>query len=166
MNFKRCHICYFGTPKGYWEGIPICEECLSHRMEITEEMRNSKEGEKLLELPKMKPESEWKWWQQVARERAYEMMDALKDRLNAEMLESDELREKIQSQAEKCVNIRKSLLRLRYGFARMCHLFFKKYYPNSKDEMFWWRTMNHFIFKLDKYGKFTENITNGSTDKD
>ena len=99
MNFKRCHICYFGKPMGEFEWLPICEECLSHRMEITEEMRYRKEGEtpKFLELPKMKPESEWKWWQQVARERAFEMMDALHDRLNAGIEENINLRHKLKA---------------------------------------------------------------------
>lgn len=158
MNFKRCHICYFGKPMGEFEGLPICEECLSHRMEITEEMRYRKEGEtpKFLELPKMKPESEWKWWQQVARERAFEMMDALHDRLNAGIEENINLRHKLK--ACNVLRIRNflSLLRLRVGFAKMVHLFFKKYYPNSKDEKYWFNIMHNFIFKYERYKKATE----------
>lgn len=39
---------------------------------------------------------------------------------------------------------RKKLLRLRWGFARLNYLFFKKYYPNSRDVQYWKKVMTKF----------------------
>ena len=82
LDKNRCHICFFGTAMGKWCGTPICKECLSHRIEITEDMKKRKPGEKIskpsfFRPPKLKEDSEWEWWQQKARLDAYEYLEHL-----------------------------------------------------------------------------------------
>ena len=74
-SVRHCGICFFGKPEGQFEGIPICRECLSHRMEVTDDMflPRPKNGPVYIDIPKMRPDSEWRWWKREARRRAYEM---------------------------------------------------------------------------------------------
>ena len=74
-SVRHCGICFFGKPEGQYEGIPICRECLSHRMELTDDMflPRPKDGPVYIDIPKMRPDSEWRWWKREARRRAYEM---------------------------------------------------------------------------------------------
>lgn len=85
MNTKRCQICWTGRTIGEFMGIPMCLECLSHRFEIDKDkLKDWEERPHLSEvevfnvmenIPKLKSESEWNWWQGVARLRAYEILD-------------------------------------------------------------------------------------------
>lgn len=160
IKFKnRCGICYFGKPRGEWMGVPICKECLSHRIVITEEMeRNDFKNEDLkrIELPTLKSESEWAWWQSVARETAFNALDNLADRLNAEIKDSCELRHRYSALQYVFIQQRRSLLRLRVGFANMCELFFANWVKSQKDAKFWSRVKHNILFKYDKYVKHTE----------
>lgn len=157
-EFKnRCGICYFGKPRGEWQGVPICKECLSHRIVITEEME--KNGDlKRIEIPTLKSESEWAWWQSVARESAFNALDDLVDGLSAEVAENCELRHRYTALQYVFIQQRRSLLRLRVGFANMCELFFTNWVKNPKDAKFWSRVKHNLIFKYDKYVKHTEGF--------
>lgn len=157
---NRCGICYFGKPVGEWQAVPICKECLSHRIVITEEMERTNfyvDCERI-EIPTLKPESEWAWWQSVARERVFDALDHLADRLNTEVAENSELRHRYTALQYVFIQQRRSLLRLRIGFANMCELFFTNWVKSPKDSKFWFRVKNKLIFKYDKYVKHTEGF--------
>ena len=81
---NRCGICYFGKPMGEFRGTPICEECLSHRIVVTDEMRNRKQGTTpdRIDIPVMKSQSEWEWWQEQTRKAVFNALDAANERLN------------------------------------------------------------------------------------
>lgn len=68
---------------------------------------------------------------------------------------ADEIRRDIEY-AERRVRMeeRKKLLRLRWGFARLNYLFFKKYFPLSKDEFYWQRVTMKFRNRLDLMEKY------------
>jgi len=161
MNTKRCQICWAGTSVGQFMGIPMCLECLSHRFEIDPEtldkwQHESVDESKVLKmmayLPKLKPESEWQWWQGVARTRAYELLDESVREIERLRISEHDAREKYRWILDRAMNLQRSLLRLRIGFARLARDVFRdKDIP--KDARFWDRMMHNFIFRLDRFNR-------------
>lgn len=152
---NRCGLCYFGKPMGEWQGTPMCEECLSHRIVVTDEMRNRKPGTTpdRIDIPVMKSQGEWEWWQKQTREAVFGALDAANDRLNREVATNCELRAKVMAYTHAFALCRLSLLRLRIGFAKLCELFFKNQVPSIRDEKFWFKVKHKFIFQYAKYRK-------------
>ena len=161
MNTKRCQICWMGTVCGEFMGIPMCLECLSHRLEIDKDKleEHMHEREKTDDfhffenvigcIPKLKPESEWQWWQGVARTRAYELLDESVREIERLQASEDDAREKFRWMLDRAMNLQRSLLRLRIGFARLARDVFRdKEVP--KDAKFWDRVMHTFIFRFDR----------------
>ena len=161
MNIKRCQICWTGTSCGEFMAIPMCLECLSHRFEIDPKtldkwqhkgVDESKVLKMMAYLPKLKPESEWQWWQGVARSRAYELLDESIREIERLRISEHDAREKFRWMLDRAVNLQSSLLRLRIGFARLARDVFRdKEIP--KDAKFWDRVRHTFIFRLDKFNK-------------
>ena len=164
MNTKRCQICWVGTTCGEFMGIPMCAECLSHRIEINKdelEKRISEVGmpddfhffEKWKgSIPKLKPESEWQWWQGVARSRAYELLDESVREIERLQISEHDAREKFNWMFDRAMNTQRALLRLRIGFARLARDVFRdKDIP--KDAKFWDRVRHNFIFRLDRFNR-------------
>lgn len=164
MNTKRCQICWTGTTIGQFMGIPMCGECLSHRIEIDldkvreqasklDTPENFHVFEKVLGgIPKLKPESEWQWWQGVARSRAYELLDEAVREIEHLRRSEHDYREKFNWMFERTMNTHRALLKLRIGFARLARDVFRDK-GISKDARFWDRVRNTFIFRLDKFNK-------------
>lgn len=158
MNTKRCQICWGGTPCGEFMAIPMCAECLSHRFELDPEtvdkwQREPTTEEQVLKvmqgLPKLKPESEWQWWQGVARSRAYELLDESVLEIERLRISEHDAREKFRWILDRAMNLQRSLMRLRIGFARLARDVFRdKDVP--KDAKFWDRVMHTFIFRFDR----------------
>ena len=161
INTKRCHICWTGTTIGEYMGIPMCVECLSHRLEIDPETldkwkREPVDESKVIEMmmnrrPKLKPESEWQWWQGVARSRAYELFDESVREIERLQRSEHDYREKFRWMFERTMNTHRALLKLRIGFARLVR-------DVSRDKdiakaKFWDRVMHTFIFRLDKFNR-------------
>ena len=160
INTKRCHICWTGTTIGECMGIPMCVECLSHRLEIDPETldkwkREPVDESKVIEMmnrrPKLKPESEWQWWQGVARSRAYELFDESVREIERLQRSEHDYREKFRWMFERAMNTHRALLKLRIGFARLVR-------DVSRDKdiakaKFWDRVMHTFIFRLDKFNR-------------
>lgn len=161
MNTKRCQICWTGTSVGQFMGIPMCLECLSHRFEIDpetldkwqhESVDESKVLEMMAHIPKLKPESEWDWWQGVARSRAYEILDESIREIERLQISAHDYREKFNWMFDRAMNTQRALLRLRIGFARLARDVFRdKGIP--KDAKFWDRVMHNFIFRLDRFNR-------------
>lgn len=138
--------------------IPMCAECLSHRVELDPEtvdkwQRESTTEEHVLKvmqgLPKLKPESEWQWWQGVARSRAYEILDESVREIERLQISEHDAREKFRWMLDRAMNLQRSLMRLRIGFARLARDVFRdKDVP--KDVKFWDRVMHTFIFRFDR----------------
>lgn len=140
---------------GEWQGTPMCEECLSHRIVVTDEMRKRKPGTTpdRIDIPVMKSQGEWEWWQKQTREAVFNALDAANERLNREIATNCELRTKVIAYTHAFALCRLSLLRLRIGFAKMCELFFKNKVPSIRDEKFWFKAKHKFIFQYAKYRK-------------
>lgn len=161
MNTKRCQICWSGTACGEFMAIPMCLECLSHRFEIDPETldkwkRESVDESKVLKmmayLPKLKPESEWQWWQGVVRSRAYEILDESIREIERLRVSEHDMREKFNWMFERTMNTQRALLRLRIGFARLARdVFIDK--DIQKDAKFWDRVRHNFIFRLDRFNR-------------
>lgn len=166
MNTKRCQICWMGTVCGDFMGIPMCLECLSHRLDIDKDRKKLEEH--LMEheapddfhffenvigcIPKLKPESEWQWWQGVARSRAYELLDESVREIERLQISEHDYREKFNWMFERAMNTQRALLRLRIGFARLARDVFRdKELP--KDAKFWDRVRHNFIFRLDRFNR-------------
>lgn len=161
MNTKRCQICWTGTSCGEFMGIPMCVECLSHRFELDSETVDRWQREPttkeqvlkvMLELPKLKPESEWQWWQGVARSRAYEILDESVREIEQLRISEHDAREKFRWMFERAMTTHRALLRLRIGFARLARDVFQDK-DFLKDAKFWDRVRHTFIFRLDKFNK-------------
>lgn len=150
---NRCSLCYFGKPMGEWMGKPMCEECLSHRIVVTDEMRNRKPGttSDRISIPAMKTQEEWELWQDQTRETLFNALDAANKRLNHEIKENCNLRTKVEAYIHAFALQRLSLLRLRIGFANLCELFFKNQVPSVRDEKFWFKVKHKTIYLYDKY---------------
>ena len=166
MNTKRCQICWTGTVCGDFMGIPMCLECLSHRLEIGDmdklEEHIHKHGapddfhffEDVIGcIPKLKSESEWQWWQGVARSRAYEMLDEAVREIERLRVSEHDYREKFNWMFERAMNTQRALLRLRIGFARLARDVFRDKGISEKDVKFWDRVRHNFIFRLDRFNK-------------
>ena len=163
MNTKRCQICWMGTVCGEFMGIPMCLECLSHRLEIDKDLeehmheRDKTDDFHFFEnvigcIPKLKPESEWQWWQGVARTRAYELLDESVREIERLRISEHDYREKFNWMFERAMNTQRALLRLRIGFARLARdVFHDKELP--KDAKFWDRVRHNFIFRLDRFNR-------------
>lgn len=161
MDTKRCQICWAGTPCGEFMAIPMCAECLSHRFELDPETVDKWKREPttekqvlkvMQELPKLKPESEWQWWQGVARSRAYEILDASVREIERLQVSEHDYREKFNWMFERAMSTHRALLRLRIGFARLARDVFRdKELP--KDAKFWDRVRHNFIFRLDRFNR-------------
>lgn len=161
MNTKRCQICWTGTACGEFMAIPMCLECLSHRFEIDpktlekwqhESVDESKVLKMMAYLPKLKPESEWQWWQGVARSRAYELLDESVREIERLRISEHDYREKFNWMFDRAMNTQRALLRLRIGFARLARDVFRdKELP--KDAKFWDRVRHNFIFRLDRFNR-------------
>lgn len=161
MNTKRCQICWTGTPCGEFMAVPMCAECLSHRFELdpktVEKWQNESIDEKQVlkvmeSIPKLKPESEWQWWQGVCRARAYEILDSAVNEIEHLRRSEHDYREKFNWMFERTMNTHRALLKLRIGFARLSKdVFIDK--GISKDAKFWDRVMHTFIFRLDKFNR-------------
>ena len=164
MDTKRCQICWVGTTCGEFMGIPMCAECLSHRIEI-----NKDELEKRIRevgmpddfhffekwkgsIPKLKPESEWQWWQGVARSRAYEILDKSIREIERLRISEHDYRAKFDWIFERAMQTHSALLRLRIGFARLSSDI-HHYKGISKRVKFWDRVMHNFIFRLDRFNR-------------
>lgn len=145
-------------------GIPMCLECLSHRLEIDKDKleehmheRDKTDDFHFFEnvigcIPKLKPESEWQWWQGVARSRAYELLDESVREIERLRVSEHDYREKFNWMFERAMNTQRALLRLRIGFARLARDVFRdKELP--KDAKFWDRVRHSFIFKLDRFNR-------------
>lgn len=165
MNNKRCQICWTGTARGEFMGIPMCLECLSHRFEIDkldEFNKLVKEHgapddfhffEKVMgNIPKLKPESEWQWWQGVARSRAYEILDTAVQEIEQLRRSEHDTKEKFRWTLEHMMNTHRALLRLRIGFARLSMDVFNNK-GIIKDANFWDRVRHTFMRRLDKFNK-------------
>ena len=161
MNTKRCQICWTGTAYGEFMAIPMCVECLSHRFEIDPETldkwRNEPANEtKLLdvmkEIPKLKSESEWQWWQGVCRTRAYEILDTVVDEIQRLRESEHDAKVKFNWMFDRAMNTQRALLRLRIGFARLARDVFRDK-DIQKDARFWDRVRHTFIFRLDKFNR-------------
>lgn len=161
MNTKRCQICWTGTTCGEFMGIPMCLECLSRRLEIDPKIldRWRSEGvdeQKVLKtmnkIPKLKPESEWQWWQGVARSRAYEILDESIREIERLQISEHDAMEKYRWILDRAMNLQRSLLRLRIGFARLAKDVFRDK-DIQKDAKFWDRVMHNFSFRLDRFNK-------------
>ena len=152
---NRCGLCYFGKPMGEWQGTPMCEECLSHRIVVTDEMRNRKPGTTpdRIDIPVLKSQGEWEWWQKQTREALFNALDAANERLNHEIKENCELRTKVKAYVHAFALQRLSLLRLRAGFAKLCELFFKNQVRSIRDEKFWFKVKHKMIFMYEKYAQ-------------
>lgn len=72
---NNCGICYFGKPIGEFEGVPICRECLSHRIENCDEFLFEHKNKSFIPIPKFKSNGEWEWWQKEARKKAFEFFE-------------------------------------------------------------------------------------------
>lgn len=141
--------------------IPMCLECLSHRFEIDPEtldkwQHESVDESKVLKvmacLPKLKPESEWQWWQGVARSRAYELLDESVREIEHLRRSEHDYREKFNWMFKRTMNTHRALLKLRIGFAKLSRDVFRDK-GISKDAKFWDRVMHTFIFRLDKFNR-------------
>lgn len=161
MNAKRCQICWAGTPCGEFMAIPMCVECLSHRFELDPETvdrwrREPTTEEQVLkvmqELPKLKPESEWQWWQGVARARAYEILDGAVQEIEHLRASEHDAQMKFHWMFERAMNTHRSLLRLRIGFAKLSSDI-HHYKGISKRVKFWDRVMHNFILRLDRFNR-------------
>ena len=152
---NRCSLCYFGKPMGEWQGMPLCEECMSHRIVVTDEMRTRKPGTTpdRIDIPVLKSQGEWEWWQKQTREAVFNALDAANMRLNHEIKENCELRSKVKAYVHAFALQRLSLLRLRAGFAKLCELFFKNQVRSIRDEKFWFRVKHKMIFMYEKYAQ-------------
>ena len=161
MNTKRCQICWTGTVCGEFMAIPMCLECLSHRFEIDPKtldkwqhkgVDESKVLKMMAYLPKLKPESEWQWWQGVARSRAYELLDESIREIERLRISEHDYREKFNWMFERAMSTHRALLLLRIGFARLTRDVFRDK-GLSKDVKFWDRVRHNFIFRLDRFNK-------------
>lgn len=150
---NRCALCYFGKPMGEWIGKPLCEECMSHRLVVTDEMRTRKPGTTpdRIDIPVLKTQGEWEWWQDQTREVLFNALDAANMRLNHEIKENCELRTKVEAYVYAFTKQRLSLLRLRIGFANLCEQFFKNQVPSIRDEKFWFKVKHKMIYLYNKY---------------
>lgn len=159
MNTKRCQICWVGTSVGQFMGIPMCLECLSHRFELDKDKLEKWEKrphlseievlDAMMNVPKLKSESEWNWWQGVARSRAYELLDESVREIERLRISEHDAREKFRWMLDRAMNLQRSLMRLRIGFARLARDVFRdKGIP--KDARFWGRVMHTFIFRFDR----------------
>lgn len=155
---NRCSLCYFGKPMGELMGKPMCEECMSHRIVVTDEMRERKPGitPGCIGIPAMKTQEEWEWWQDQTREALFDALDAVNERLNHEIKENCDLRTRVEAYIHAFALQRLSLLRLRIGFANMCELFFKNQVPSIRDEKFWFKVRHKMIYLYDKYKQSVE----------
>lgn len=162
MNTKRCQICWMGTPCGEFMAIPMCAECLSHRFELDPETVDKWQLESVDEkqvlnvmqgLPKLKPESEWQWWQGVARARAYEILDESIHEIEHLRFSEHDTQMKFNWMFERAMNTHRALLRLRIGFARLARDVFRDMGISPKDVKFWDRVRHTFIFRLDQFNK-------------
>lgn len=161
MNTERCQICWTGTACGEFMAIPMCLECLSHRFEIDPEtldkwQHESVDESKVLKmmayLPKLKPESEWQWWQGVVRARAYEILDEATREIQRLSASEHDAVMKFNWMLKRTMNTHRALLRLRIGFARLARdVFIDK--DIQKDAKFWDRVRHAFIFRLDRFNK-------------
>ena len=143
----------------------MCLECLSHRLEIDKDKLEEHMREcgapaddfHFFEdtigcIPRLKPESEWQWWQGVARSRAYEMLDEAVREIERLRISEHDYREKFNWMFERAMNIQRALLRLRIGFAKLARdVFHDKELP--KDAKFWDRVRHNFIFRLDRFNR-------------
>ena len=162
MNTKRCQICWAGRSIGEFIGIPMCLECLSHRFEIDEDKLKDWEErsylsevevfDAMMNVPKLKPQSEWNWWQGVARSRAYEILDVTVQEIERLRISEKDAMEKFYWMFERTMQTHRSLLRLRIGFARLARDVFNDK-GIRKDTRFWDRVMHTFIFRLDQFNK-------------
>lgn len=143
----------------------MCLECLSHRLEIDKDKLEEHMRERgapaddfhFFEdtigcIPKLKPESEWQWWQGVARARAYEILDESIREIERLRVSEHDYRKKFNWMFERAMNTQRALLRLRIGFARLARdVFIDK--DIQKDAKFWDRVRHNFIFRLDRFNR-------------
>ena len=165
MNTKRCQICWTGTVVGEFMGMPMCSECLSHRIDIGEldkfEELIKEHGapndfhffEKVMgHIPKLKPESEWQWWQGVARSRAYEILDEAVREIERLRVSEHDARVKFNWMLKHTMSTHRALLKLRIGFARLSSDV-SHYKGIMKKVKFWDMVRHTFIFRLDRFNK-------------
>lgn len=162
MNTKRCQICWTGETIGEFMDIPMCLECLSHRFELDKDkleewekrphLSETEVFDAMMNVPKLKPESEWQWWQGVVRSRAYEILDESIREIERLRISEHDAVMKFNWMLERTMTTHRALLRLRIGFARLVRDVFQDK-DFLKDAKFWDRVRHTFIFRLDKLNK-------------
>ena len=135
---NRCGLCYFGKPMGEWQGTPICEECLSHRIVVTDEMRKRKPGTTpdRIDIPVMKSQGEWEWWQQQTREAVFNALDAANERLNQLVWREKKLKRALWlARAKRATEKADSFIDIKVTYNGVCNIDHSVYPQNNARRM-------------------------------